>query len=240
MAKGYGTLTMLNNTVRVDPEKCTQCGICNNICTPEAIDCGEVDDSYCFGCAKCIGLCPTKAISIVPREEPIPAPRIPDSEWNVPVIRDQVFDLVEKSRLDPDFHMCTCMKNSPMEVAAAIIVKGAKNLRDICRLTSTASRCGSHCRALVARMLAAAGIDPKEDDSKWCADHGSGAYANIYALSPEKVEELEAKYPEYRVKENVKRLNCGHELNNVNNPGIQPIPNPRIQVIKEEYAAKAN
>jgi ferredoxin len=53
----------------VDPEKCTRCGLCVEVCPVQAISLTEaaavVDGRKCTGCGACVGECPTGAISMV-------------------------------------------------------------------------------------------------------------------------------------------------------------------------------
>jgi MinD superfamily P-loop ATPase len=49
---------------RVDREKCTQCGLCNDICRFHAIDKGVVDPVSCEGCGFCSHICPEEAITM--------------------------------------------------------------------------------------------------------------------------------------------------------------------------------
>jgi MinD superfamily P-loop ATPase len=48
----------------VDPEKCTQCGLCTEICRFHAIHHGVVDPVSCEGCGFCSHICPEKAITM--------------------------------------------------------------------------------------------------------------------------------------------------------------------------------
>lgn len=51
----------------VDTDLCTACGICEQVCLPQAIrvsEHAEVDPRTCIGCGECIQECPEKAISL--------------------------------------------------------------------------------------------------------------------------------------------------------------------------------
>jgi MinD superfamily P-loop ATPase len=51
------------NEAVINPDKCTQCGLCIELCKFEAIsDSFEVDSINCEGCGVCYDLCPEKAI----------------------------------------------------------------------------------------------------------------------------------------------------------------------------------
>jgi MinD superfamily P-loop ATPase len=49
---------------RVDLERCTQCGLCTEICRFHAIDKGVVDPVSCEGCGFCSHICPESAIAM--------------------------------------------------------------------------------------------------------------------------------------------------------------------------------
>lgn len=55
------------HTARIDPDKCTQCGLCRDLCRWQAIS-GEfvVDPIACEGCGVCYYFCPEKAIAFPP------------------------------------------------------------------------------------------------------------------------------------------------------------------------------
>jgi MinD superfamily P-loop ATPase len=47
----------------IDPDKCTQCGLCRELCRWEAIsESFEVDAIECEGCGVCVDFCPEQAI----------------------------------------------------------------------------------------------------------------------------------------------------------------------------------
>ena len=48
----------------IDEEKCTQCGLCQEVCRFEAIDDFKVDSISCEGCSFCYHVCPAEAITM--------------------------------------------------------------------------------------------------------------------------------------------------------------------------------
>jgi MinD superfamily P-loop ATPase len=48
----------------IDEEKCTQCGLCQDICRFDAIDDFKVDPISCEGCGFCSHICPVEAITM--------------------------------------------------------------------------------------------------------------------------------------------------------------------------------
>jgi MinD superfamily P-loop ATPase len=48
----------------IDKEKCTQCGLCQDLCRFEAIDDFKVDPISCEGCGFCSHVCPADAITM--------------------------------------------------------------------------------------------------------------------------------------------------------------------------------
>ena len=55
------------NVAVIDPEKCTQCGLCEEKCRFNAIHDFEVDPIHCEGCKVCVHVCPVNAIAFVDR-----------------------------------------------------------------------------------------------------------------------------------------------------------------------------
>ena len=53
---------------RVDPEKCTGCGSCVDVCPNEAIsledDVAKVNEEECTDCGDCVEECPEGAITL--------------------------------------------------------------------------------------------------------------------------------------------------------------------------------
>jgi len=48
----------------IDPDKCTQCGLCQELCRFNAIRDFKVDSVSCEGCGFCSHICPTEAITM--------------------------------------------------------------------------------------------------------------------------------------------------------------------------------
>jgi len=51
--------------VEIDQEKCSGCGICENLCRFGAINSGQVDKLACEACQVCYHACPEKAVRLV-------------------------------------------------------------------------------------------------------------------------------------------------------------------------------
>jgi MinD superfamily P-loop ATPase len=49
---------------RIDPDKCTECGLCQDLCRFDAIRDFEVDPVSCEGCGFCSHICPAEAITM--------------------------------------------------------------------------------------------------------------------------------------------------------------------------------
>lgn len=100
----------------IDPEKCTHCGLCLELCRFDAIDEQfNVDDISCEGCGVCVDLCPENAIDF-PQQTCgrwfisdakfglMVHARLGIAEENsgrlVSLIRKQAFELAEKEKKD--------------------------------------------------------------------------------------------------------------------------------------------
>ncbi|RLE10261.1 (4Fe-4S)-binding protein [Candidatus Aerophobetes bacterium] len=55
----------LGKVARIDQERCTQCGRCQEVCRFEAISDFTIDPVSCEGCGVCAYVCPQKAIEMV-------------------------------------------------------------------------------------------------------------------------------------------------------------------------------
>jgi dihydroorotate dehydrogenase/NAD-dependent dihydropyrimidine dehydrogenase PreA subunit len=69
--KSAADLTVWPGHARVDPDRCSLCGLCADIghCNAVALadDAAVIDPGLCDGCSTCIDICPEKAISMIER-----------------------------------------------------------------------------------------------------------------------------------------------------------------------------
>jgi MinD superfamily P-loop ATPase len=100
----------------IDPDKCTQCGTCRELCRWEAIsEAFEVDSIECEGCGVCVDFCPEQAIEFPlctcgqwfisdTRFGPMVHARLGIAEENsgklVTLIRQEAKKVAEKNKLD--------------------------------------------------------------------------------------------------------------------------------------------
>jgi len=100
----------------IDPDKCTQCGLCRELCRWEAIsESFEVDSIECEGCGVCVDFCPEQAIEFPlstcgqwfisdTRFGPMVHARLGIAEENsgklVTLIRQEAKKLADKNKLD--------------------------------------------------------------------------------------------------------------------------------------------
>jgi len=76
-------MTITNYFAEIDPELCTGCGTCVDICPMEAIklrdDISKIKQKRCIGCGNCVVKCPVEAISLKKKErEFTPFPTMDD------------------------------------------------------------------------------------------------------------------------------------------------------------------
>jgi len=74
-----------NFYARVDPDKCTTCGECMELCQMEALvsvnNHTEVKQSHCIGCGVCLNVCASEAISLMKKEKETVPPRDRDEMY---------------------------------------------------------------------------------------------------------------------------------------------------------------
>ena len=100
---------------RIDPERCSRCGLCEQACRFDAIHGYQVDEVACEGCGLCYHLCPEKAVELRTRVAgewylsesrygPVCHARLRAGEENsgklVALVRNQAKRLAEQKELD--------------------------------------------------------------------------------------------------------------------------------------------
>ena len=104
------------NTAVINPDKCTECGLCRNLCRFDAVsEAFKVDPIECEGCGVCVDFCPERAIDFPvntcgewfisdTRFGPMVHARLGIAEENsgklVTVVRQEAKKLAEKNKLD--------------------------------------------------------------------------------------------------------------------------------------------
>jgi electron transport complex protein RnfB len=72
-------LLQTNFYAKIDPENCTACGDCMELCQMEALvsvnNHTEVLRSHCIGCGVCVNVCPAEAISLMKTEKEAVPPK---------------------------------------------------------------------------------------------------------------------------------------------------------------------
>ena len=99
----------------IDEEKCTQCGLCQDVCHFDAIDDFRVDPISCEGCGFCSHICPVEAITMTgnlagqwsisdTKYGPLVHARLGIAQENsgklVAVVRQQAKQIAERDGLD--------------------------------------------------------------------------------------------------------------------------------------------
>lgn len=167
-------------------EPCIGCKLCDIVCPSHAISMVArkpvIDANLCIGCGRCVDRCPEDIMWMEQRAEPLTVTVRPDE-----VDQAQVTALLDAAGIDPAVSVCVCTLTPGSEIAAAV-VKGAKDLDEVCAMTGMRSGCGIYCVAPALRLLKAAGRDmtpPKEH--RW--------YDSTLALW-DISDEARAKYPD--------------------------------------------
>ncbi|MCP4757400.1 MAG: (Fe-S)-binding protein [Proteobacteria bacterium] len=183
----------------VDAELCQGDKICENICVAKAVRVVDkkafVDDGRCVSCMKCLDACPTAAIAMTPREEPLLL-----AVNTAEAAPEDLKQLCAEAHLDPEDIVCVCTFTTAKEIAAAVL-GGAKTPEEVTLATGARSACGMWCIAPILRVMNAHGLElPESDGYRWY---------NIKVDLWNAVEDVDRKYPEYRLEEDRKLFREG-------------------------------
>ncbi|TFG06596.1 MAG: 4Fe-4S dicluster domain-containing protein [Promethearchaeota archaeon] len=87
-----GRLTLSNYVAHVDPELCTGCGMCLDVCQLDAIiqdnEISKINIMRCVGCGNCASKCPSEAITLVEKER----------KYTPPTTFDELFEKIIKQK----------------------------------------------------------------------------------------------------------------------------------------------
>ncbi|MBV9841188.1 MAG: 4Fe-4S binding protein [Sphingomonadaceae bacterium] len=175
-------------------EPCIGCRLCDIVCPSNAIEMvGRkpiIDDALCIGCGRCVDRCPEDIMWMEERAAPLTVTVRPEA-----APQDAVLALLDKAGIDPAVSVCVCTLTPASEIAAAV-VKGAKDLEEVCAMTGMRSGCGIYCVAPALRLLQAAGRDMKPPKAhRW--------YPSTLSLWDVPAEAL-ARYPDAFIEEDRK------------------------------------
>ena len=133
-----------------ESHRCLHCGV-----SP------DFNSEYCRGCSNCTSRCPTFAISLREVESPYIV-KVDVEE----AMTEEICRICEEAVIHPESLVCQCTGTRADEIVAAIL-KGAKTVVDIRRMTGAHTGCGSACISPIFRLMKAAGLeitDPQQPD----------------------------------------------------------------------------
>ena len=135
-------LTSSGKECMSESRRCLHCGVTPNF-----------DTTYCRGCTNCSSRCSSYAISIKELESPYVV-KVDVEE----AMLEEICRICEKAVIHPESLMCQCTGTRADEIVAAIL-KGAKTVVDIRRMTGAHTGCGSACISPIFRLMKAAGLE---------------------------------------------------------------------------------
>jgi NADPH-dependent glutamate synthase beta subunit-like oxidoreductase/bacterioferritin-associated ferredoxin len=125
-----------------ESHRCLHCGVNPNF-----------NSEYCRGCTNCSSRCPSYAISLKELESPYVV-KVDIEEEMI----EEIYRICEKAVIHPESLVCQCTGTRADEIVAAIL-KGAKTVVEIRRVTGAHTGCGSACIGPIFRLMQAAGLE---------------------------------------------------------------------------------
>lgn len=166
-----------------EARRCFSCGWCLAL----------IDEQGCLDCKLCFIRCPKYAITMAERDIPMQI-----GTTMAGVSEEAVARICEAAHMYPDQIICFCHRVQAKEIAAAIL-QGAKTPEDISRATGARTGCGVLCITGILRLLKAAGVKlTKAPGYQWY---------DIKVSIWEIPAELQQKYPEYYLAEDLRAIN---------------------------------
>ena len=124
--------------------------------TNRCLHCGVIPDFHpenCLGCTNCSSRCPSYAISL----KELDSPYIIKVDIEEDMM-EEICHICLKAVIHPESIVCQCTGTRANEIVAAIL-KGAKTLIDIRRMSGAHTGCGSTCISPIFRLMRAAGLE---------------------------------------------------------------------------------
>ena len=125
-----------------EANRCLHCGVAP-----------EFNADHCRGCANCSSRCPSYAISLKELEHPYVVKVDVEGEMIQEICR-----ICEKAVIHPESIVCQCTGTRADEIIAAIL-KGARTIVDIRRMTGAHTGCGSACISPMFHLMKASGLE---------------------------------------------------------------------------------
>jgi NADPH-dependent glutamate synthase beta subunit-like oxidoreductase/ferredoxin len=159
-----------NTAVLLPPERAARCfdEVCGGYMESDALKEAQrclgcavppvYDVEKCRGCVNCADRCPSGAITIEPRLEPITVGVDPGR-----FDQELIFSICKRAKLHPKQIICYCTNTTAGEIVAAIL-QGAKTAEEISLATGARTGCTVLCIQSIVKLIEASGL-PLEPSS---------------------------------------------------------------------------
>jgi MinD superfamily P-loop ATPase len=183
-----------------DPEKCTECGQCRQVCRFDAVGVGfDINSIACEGCGFCAHACPAGAIEMRPslngewfvsttRYGPMVHAELGPAEENsgklVTLVRKRAREIAEEIGVDyviadgPPGIGCPAIASlTGADLALVVTEPTASGIHDLERIVGVAGRLGVPVCCLVNKHDVNPGNTVAIED--WCTEHGVASVGRI-------------------------------------------------------------